>query len=399
MDEMAFYEDMLKRKRMLPQSLGMQSPAGVLTQDVQPGNALPQSMRARAAELRNRVSVMEGQEPDISAMQAYAKQQGESGNAAMLNALAAQFAGESFQPVQGQYLKRAMAAQEPMKLGSGMLTPDGKYLRDPFAERERRVAQLEKQAGAAEELDLREQTYADRAAEREQARRERLAMQQQGIDIQRLGLELRRGQNGMAKAPSGYQWATGTDGTPTLTYIPGGPADPASKAAKDPTEDQGKSAGYAFRMDSALRQISDLTEKDPSAGKPSLIPTLVGKIPGIGEMAQKTITPAQRQRVENAQLDALDAALTLSTGAAYTKEQLKMISNAYFPQIGESDPTVIEDKRKRLADLVEVARTRAGRAAVPGMSASPAVPPAQAASGLSAAEQAELMKLRQKFGR
>lgn len=399
MDEMAFYEDMLKRKRMLPQALGMQSPAGVLTQDVQPGNALPQSMRARAEELRNRVSVLEGQEPDISAMQAYAKQQGESGNSAMLNALAAQFAGESFQPVQGQYLKRALAAQEPMKLGSGMLTPDGKYLRDPFAERERRVAALEKQAGAAEELDLREQTYADRAAERQQANRDRLAMQQQGIDIQRMGLELRRGQNGMAKAPSGYQWATGTDGTPTLTYIPGGPADPAAKASKDPTEDQGKSAGYAFRMDSALRQISDLTEKDPSAGKPSLIPTLVGKIPGIGEMAQKTITPAQRQRVENAQLDALDAALTLSTGAAYTKEQLKMISNAYFPQIGESDPTVIEDKRKRLADLVEVARTRAGRAAVPGMSAIPAAPPAQAASGLSAAEQAELMKLRQKFGR
>lgn len=383
MDEATLYEEALKRKRMLPQALGMQSPDGVLTQNVQPGNALP-----RALQLRKMVEELQAQEPDISAMQAYAKKQGESGNAAMLNALAAQYAGERFQPVQGQYLKRAMAAQEPMKLGSGMLTPEGQYLRDPFAERERRVAALERQAASAENLDYRREEDTRRAEDRKQARLDRLAIANSN-----------RANTGPGKAPSGYQWATGPDGTPTLAFVPGGPADPANKNAKDPTEDQGKAAGYAFRMDSALRQIGELTKEDPSSAKPSLVPTLVGKIPGIGEMAQKTITPAQRQRVENAQLDALDAALTLSTGAAYTKEQLKMIANAYFPQIGESDPRVIEDKNKRLADLVEVARTRAGRAAVPGMSANPAAPPAQAAAGLSPAEQAELAKLRQKFGR
>ena len=394
MDEMAFYEDMLKRKRMLPQALGVQSPAGVLTQDVQPGASLPRSLSAR-----KQIAELEAQQDDMSAIQAYARQQGQAGQSAMLNALAAQFAGESFQPVQAQFLKRAMAAQEPMRVGKGMITPDGQYIADPSAKREGKIARLSREAEIADRLEAQQVAQAERLAaqQAELARR-----QERDADrrfYERTMLANKGSQGGMAKAPSGYQWATGTDGTPTLTYIPGGPADPASKASKDPTEDQGKSAGYAFRMDSALRLIADLTKEDPTAATPSLVPTLVGKIPGVGEMAQKAITPAQRQRVENAQLDALDAALTLSTGAAYTREQLKMISNAYFPQIGETDPRVIEDKKKRLADLVEVARTRGGRATVAGMPTNPAAPSTQAAGGLSPAEQEELMKLRQKFGR
>lgn len=365
MDEMAFYEDMLKRKRMLPQSLGMQSPAGVLTQDVQPGNALPQSMRARAAELRKRVSDMEGQEPDISAMQAYAKQQGESGNAAMLNALAAQFAGESFQPVQGQYLKRALAAQEPMKLGSGMLTPDGKYLRDPFAERERRVAALEKQAGAAEELDLREQTYADRAAERQQANRDRLAMQQQGIDIQRMGLELRRGQNGMAKAPSGYQWATGTDGTPTLTYIPGGPSDPATKAQGPATEDERKAAGWYFQADKARRDMESVIRRNPSASAQTSAERGAGLIPAVGEDVANFIRPGDRQRFVQAASAFSEATLRAATGAGVTQDEALQKVRELTPQLGDQ-PETVQQKIKSQEMYLDSLRARAGRAVAGG---------------------------------
>lgn len=392
-----FYEDSMRR-RMLPQTLGLTSPDGVLTQDVKPP-ALPLSMA-----IRKQIADLEAQNDDTSAAQAYGRQQGESGQAAMLNALAAQFAGPQFENVQAQFLKRAQAAQQPMRVGKGMVTPDGQFIGDPGAKREAQITRLSREAEFADRSESQaalqaERLAAQKAAQEAELQRRRERDQDQSA-YRRDSLALRAGQGGgMPKAPSGYQWSTGPDGSLTQTFIPGGPADPANKAAKDPTEDQGKSAGYAFRMDSALRQIAELTKQDPTAAKPSLVPTLVGKLPGVGEMAQKAITPAQRQRVENAQLDALDAALTLSTGAAYTREQLKMISNAYFPQIGETDQRVIDDKSKRLADLVEVARTRAGRAAVPGMSANPAAPPTQAASGLSAAEQAELMKLRQKFGR
>lgn len=127
---------------------------GLLTNTVKPG-ALPsavQRYRKRAGELYDEGSKLMDSEPDMSQLQAFARQQGEQGNAAMLNALAAQYAGESFQPIQAQYLKRAAAAQEPMKVGGGMLTPDGQFIKDPMASRDKRAEFLLQQAKAYETL-------------------------------------------------------------------------------------------------------------------------------------------------------------------------------------------------------------------------------------------------------
>lgn len=74
-----------------------------------------------------------------------------------------------------------------------------------------------------------------------------------------------------------------------------------------------------------------------------------------------TVTPENRQKVEAAQLDILYAALTLGTGAAYTKEQLEGYRKAYFPQIGDK-PANIKDKQDRLNNILEAARIAAGRA-------------------------------------
>jgi hypothetical protein len=54
--------------------------------------------------------------------------------------------------------------------------------------------------------------------------------------------------------------------------------------------------------------------------------------------------------------------LTLGTGAAYTKEQLKGYRESYFPQIGDS-PQVIKDKEARLLNVIDAAKMAAGRAA------------------------------------
>lgn len=69
-----------------------------------------------------------------------------------------------------------------------------------------------------------------------------------------------------------------------------------------------------------------------------------------------------RQRAATAQLDVLDAALTLGTGAAYTKEQLEGYRQSYFPQPGDG-PDVVADKQERLKVLLEAARVKAGAAA------------------------------------
>jgi hypothetical protein len=75
-----------------------------------------------------------------------------------------------------------------------------------------------------------------------------------------------------------------------------------------------------------------------------------------------TLTPEARQRVESAQLDILDAALTLGTGAAYTKDQLEGYRSAYFPQIGDG-PKQVEDKKARLENIISAAKIAAGKGA------------------------------------
>lgn len=186
MDPLTFAEDVEQRKRMLPMAMmGLQSPAGTLTNSVQPGRALPSALRTRLGKVQKQLDDLDGQEVDTSALQAFAKQQGEAGEMATLNALAAQFAGEGFQPMQAKFLKRAAAAAEPMKMGGGMLTPQGQFLKDPFAARDARRTALERQALGLERMAGDE----DRAA---LARDDRLARDKQSDEFRRMGLDLQK---------------------------------------------------------------------------------------------------------------------------------------------------------------------------------------------------------------
>lgn len=220
MDPLTFAEDVEQRKRMLPMAMmGLQSPAGTLTNSVQPGRALPSALRTRLGKVQKQLDDLEGEEVDTSALQAFARQQGEAGQSAMLNAMAAQYAGEGFQPMQTQFLKRAAAAAEPMKMGGGMLTPQGQFLKDPFAARDSRRTALERQALGLEKMVGEEDARLDRAERAEREREDRLTrqeqvrqdalardaqaaefrrlglgIQQQGLDLQKQGLDLRREQ-------------------------------------------------------------------------------------------------------------------------------------------------------------------------------------------------------------
>jgi len=185
MNDLTFAEDVQERKRrMLPMALGvMDSPDGTLTNTVQPGRALPSAMRARLGKVQSQLDDLDSQEVDTSALQAFARQQGESGQTAMLNALAAQYAGENFQPVQAQFLKRAAAAAEPMKIGGGMMTPQGQFVKDPFAQRDQRRTALERQALGLEKLATEEERTA-------QAREDRKAQQDIVNEFTRQGRSL-----------------------------------------------------------------------------------------------------------------------------------------------------------------------------------------------------------------
>lgn len=139
------------------------------------------------------------------------------------------------------------------------------------------------------------------------------------------------------------------------------------QAAK-PTEGEKKTATLAGRLEKSLTDLEKIGEENPKALSPEVTPSLLQSgllsyIPG-SEMIAGKISSSDRLRAEAAQLDALDAALTLGTGAAYTKEQLRGYAKAYFPQIGDT-PEVIAEKNDRFANIVRLARSQAGTAYVP----------------------------------
>lgn len=128
---------------------------------------------------------------------------------------------------------------------------------------------------------------------------------------------------------------------------------------KPPTEGERKAATLLQRLNFSQQQLEQAVRDNPDAASPGLVQSAVGAV--FGEDAANAITPEKRQQVEAAQRDILDAALTLGTGAAYTREQLEGYRRSYFPQIGDSQAT-IQDKADRLQNVIEAAKIAAGRA-------------------------------------
>ncbi len=127
---------------------------------------------------------------------------------------------------------------------------------------------------------------------------------------------------------------------------------------KPPTEDERRSAGLAVRMEDGLRTMREIEERNPSVNRPGYTQAGIDMLP---DALANDIKPEDRQILESSQLDALDAALTLATGAAYTKEQLKGLSKSYFPQPNDK-PGTIKEKQRKLELIIKTARIRAGRA-------------------------------------
>lgn len=128
-----------------------------------------------------------------------------------------------------------------------------------------------------------------------------------------------------------------------------------------PTEGERKAGTLANILDKNIAQLQSAVGKDPTAVKPNVAASVVKGITGSDYLARE-LTPDQRQVVEASQLDILDAALTLRTGAAYTREQLNGYRESYFPQLGDK-PDQIKQKQIRLENLLDSAFMASGRAA------------------------------------
>jgi len=124
------------------------------------------------------------------------------------------------------------------------------------------------------------------------------------------------------------------------------------------TEGERQAGMLANRLDRAMSQVNEVVAQNPEAQMPGKAATLFDSA-GLTYLANLT-NDADRQIVEAAQFDMLDAALTLATGAAYTAEQIQGYRKSYFPQLGDS-PETINAKRTRLQNTIEAAYDAAGR--------------------------------------
>jgi hypothetical protein len=144
---------------------------------------------------------------------------------------------------------------------------------------------------------------------------------------------------------------------------------PPEATANKLTEGERTAGFLSTRLSNSLKQLQAVTGQDPSAAAPN-IGAEATKFFTRSDYFKNLVNPESRQQVEAAQYDILDSALTLGTGAAYTREQLESYRRSYFPQLGDK-PKNIEDKAKRLQGVLDAAYTKAGRAAT--QEGSPAV--------------------------
>jgi hypothetical protein len=139
----------------------------------------------------------------------------------------------------------------------------------------------------------------------------------------------------------------------------------ASAKVSEPTEGERKDAYNLQRIVNAAQTIKGATSTDPKAVSPGFMEAAVGMLPFAEGVKYRAQSP-QRQVVDTAQTDLVDAFLTLATGAAYTAEQLQGQREALLPRYGESKESIAA-KKQRVRALAEAAKVRAGRAWTPQM--------------------------------
>lgn len=128
-----------------------------------------------------------------------------------------------------------------------------------------------------------------------------------------------------------------------------------------PTETQSKYAYNARRIAGSLSKIDEVLAKDPGASSSWLLDTFaegpIASRTGMDVAARAKVNP-NAQIVRNNMVDAIDAVITLGTGAAYTKEQLEAARATYMPRPGEP-PNVKQDKFRKLLEVYEQAKVNA----------------------------------------
>lgn len=155
------------------------SPGGTLSNAVQPGQSmLPQARAAASGEPNYRQRAAELFSQGEGIYQKYLDNSEKAGEGAMLNALAAQFAGDGFEPLQSQLMKKAAGAEDTQA---------------------KKAEFLMQQAKAYESLAQNADTARERIAAQRAQNDILNTMKMMGLQLQQQGLQLRADQNAFAR--------------------------------------------------------------------------------------------------------------------------------------------------------------------------------------------------------
>lgn len=322
---------------------------------------LPLTLAQLAQQYEQRGLQLFDEEPDVSGLQEYARQRSKEGNSAGLNALAAQFAGKSFEPMQAHFLKQALAAQEPLKVGnSGYITSKGEFVRDPLARNDRRADSLLRTAMSIYNLDERQQ----RAADDRETRISIAGMRAASANNQEFGAgaspqigSTSTGAPIFRNNRQGYLFTYGEDGQPSAYS---GAVLPKATNSQ-PSEDERKAAGWFAQADNARRNMTKVTGIDLTASKPTWEETLVEKVPIVGEGLANMMRPENRQLFVQAASSMAEALLRAATGAGINESEARQKTLELVPALGDK-PKNIEQKMAAYDVYMASLRSRAGRA-------------------------------------
>lgn len=130
------------------------------------------------------------------------------------------------------------------------------------------------------------------------------------------------------------------------------------------TSESERVAAYnAGRTLLSAADIFNTIKSDPDAVAPGALETAVGLF-----VDPNFVRSAERQIVSSAQYEAVDALLTLATGAAYNQEQRNSQIQRYIPLYSDK-PETREYKKRALLDTIQVAKAKSGAAWTPEMDA------------------------------
>jgi len=138
-------------------------------------------------------------------------------------------------------------------------------------------------------------------------------------------------------APSGYK--KNADGS--LTFIPGGPADPNLKPL---TQDQANARVYGERMSNSHNIINNLESDGKLKYNPIATRAIITAPAGISDITYGAASK-ETQSASQAMRDFINATLRRESGAAISPSEFDNAIKQYFPQPGE-DKSISDQKRK-----------------------------------------------------